>query len=265
MDILQTIIFGLVEGLTEYLPISSTGHLVIASSLMGISEDVFVKNFEVIIQFGAILAVLAAYPERFRWNFLFYKKIAFAFIPTAIIGFVLKNKVDDWLGSIHIVAWSLIIGGFVLMACDKVFAPLQTAGRKVEDLTIKDCLLLGLFQSLAIVPGVSRSGATIFGGLILGMNKKEAAEFSFFLAVPTIAAAAGYKILRLFMPHAGTEHLPAWGQQPHPILFLLLGSVISFFVAWVAIRFFISILSKYGLKYFGWYRVVLGSVLLLYF
>jgi undecaprenyl-diphosphatase len=251
MTYLHAIILGIVEGLTEFLPISSTGHMIIASSMMGIEENTFTKAFEVIIQFGAILSVLVLYWKRFLPEWSFYKKLFIAFLPTAIIGFAAKDVVEHLLGSVQVVAWSLILGGIILVWSDKIFAHLTAKGRTVSDLTHKDAIKLGLFQSIAMIPGVSRSGATIMGGLTLGMNKKEAAEFSFFLAVPTMAAATLYKLLKIYKT---IEH--------DQISILLLGSVVAFLVAIVAIRFFIGVVGKYGFRGFGYYRILVGVIIL---
>lgn len=251
MTIIQAIILGIVEGLTEFLPISSTGHMIITSAFMGIQESEFVKNFEVIIQFGAILAVVFIYWRRFLPDMNFYKKLFVAFLPTAILGFLLKDLVDQFLESVQIVAWALLVGGVILVWSDYFFAKLQAHGRKTSDLTYLDGVKLGIYQSLALIPGVSRSGATILGGLFLGMSKKEAAEFSFFLAVPTMAAATAYKTLKV------AKHIEA-GQ----LHLLAIGLVIAFFVAILAIKFFIGIVTRYGFKGFGYYRIAVGLVLL---
>lgn len=251
MSHLQAIILGIIEGITEFLPISSTGHMVIASSFMGINESDFTKAFEVIIQFGAILSVLVLYWRRFLPNWNFYKKLFVAFLPTAIIGFAAKNVVDQLLESAQVVAWSLIVGGVILVWSDKIFAHLTAVGRKTSDLTYKDSVKLGLFQSIAMIPGVSRSGATIMGGLTLGLQKKEAAEFSFFLAVPTMAAATLYKLLKIYKTI-----------QHDQIAVLATGTIVSFIVAMLAIKFFMGIVTKYGFRGFGYYRIVLGIIIL---
>ncbi len=251
MTYLHAIILGIIEGITEFLPISSTGHMVIASSWMGISDTDFTKAFEVIIQFGAILSVLFLYWRRFLPEMNFYKKLFVAFLPTAIIGFFAKHAVDQLLESVQVVAWSLILGGIVLILSDRFFARLTDWGKKTKDLTYPDSMKLGLFQSIAMIPGVSRSGATIMGGLILGMQKKEAAEFSFFLAVPTMAAATLYKLTKIYKTI-----------QPDQIDILALGSLVAFLVSLLAIKFFIGIVSKYGFRGFGYYRVALGLVIL---
>jgi undecaprenyl-diphosphatase len=251
MTLLQAIILSIVEGLTEFLPISSTGHMILTSYMMGIEENSFVKSFEVIIQSGAILAVLVVYWKRFLPNWTFYKKLFVAFLPTAIIGLAMKNYIDVLLGSAQVVAWSFIVGGVILIWSDKFFAGLNTEGRTTDQLTYKDSVLLGLFQSIAMIPGVSRSAATILGGLTLGMSRKEAAEFSFFLAVPTLAAATvlkGYGLLKTI------DH-----SQIH---LLVVGNVIAFLVAILAIKSFIRFLSSHGFKYFGIYRIVMGLVFL---
>ncbi len=252
MDYLHAIILGFVEGLTEFLPISSTGHMIITSSILGIHDNEFIKAFEVIIQFGAILSVLVLYWKRFLPTWNFYKKLFIAFLPTAIIGFIVKDFVDQMLESVTVVAWSLIVGGFVLIWTDKVFAKLMHSGKKVDELTSIDSVKLGLFQSIAMIPGVSRSAATIVGGLLMGMNRKEAAEFSFFLAVPTMAAATLYKLIKIH------DKI-----QLEQINFLILGCVVAFIVAMFAIKFFIGIVSRYGFKAFGYYRIALGALILI--
>lgn len=252
MTWLHAILLGVIEGLTEFLPVSSTGHMVIASHYLGIGEDPFTKSFEVIIQMGAILTVLALYWKRFLPNWSFYRKIMLAFLPTAAIGFVLKNQVDIWLESPTIVAVTLILGGVVLLVMDR-FKPGHT-GKEIPELTDGDSVKLGLFQSLAMIPGVSRSGATIVGGLLLGLKKSEAAEFSFFLAVPTMAAATGYKFLKML--RGGVVF-----QQEQWVL-LAIGFVVSFIVAGIAIKGFIGFVQHRGFAVFGWYRIVLGAILL---
>lgn len=218
---------------------------------MGIANDDFVKAFEVIIQFGAILSVLVLYFKRFLPNWSFYKKLFFAFLPTALIGFVVKDGVDYLLGSVQVVAWSLIVGGVILIWSDRFFAHLHIEGKQIQNLSLKESMLLGVFQSIAMIPGVSRSAATIIGGLSLGMNRKEAAEFSFFLAVPTMAAATGYKVLKMYNTI-----------QADQIGILAFGCVVAFFVAILAIKVFIGIVSRYGFKAFGIYRILLGVAIL---
>lgn len=251
MTPVQAIILAIVEGLTEFLPISSTGHMILTSYMMGIEENQFVKNFEVIIQFGAILAVLVVYWRRFLPNWNFYKKLFVAFLPTAVIGFIVKSYVDILLGSPLVVACSFIIGGFILIWSDKFFAHLNHGGRKIDDLSYKDSAILGVCQSVAMIPGVSRSAATIIGGLSLKMNRKEAAEFSFFLAVPTMAAATLYKSLQVLKTI-----------EPSQYMILLIGNVVAFVVAILAIKTFIRFISSHGFKYFGYYRILMGIIFL---
>lgn len=251
MNTTQSIILGVVEGLTEFLPISSTGHMIIASSFMKIQEDDFVKAFEVIIQFGAILSVLFLYWRRFLPNWNFYKKLFIAFLPTAIIGFIFKHKVDELLENTLLVGWTMFLGGIVLVWTDHFFRHLQEEGRTIISLKIPDCIKLGLYQSIAMIPGVSRSAATIIGGLTLQMNKKEATEFSFFLAIPTMTAATAYKLFKLYK-HADLSQAPILG----------VGFVVAFVVSIFAIKLFIGIVSRHGFKGFGYYRIVFGLALL---
>lgn len=252
MSYLDAFWLALIEGITEFLPISSTGHMVLWSSLIGQQHDEFVKGFEVIIQFGAILSVVYLYRDLLlKANFNFYKKIIFAFIPTAAIGFVLKAQVDQWLGSVSLVAWSLMIGGVVLVLSDRIFKKQLHSGKTINDLTNWQCIALGFFQSIALIPGVSRSGATILGGLGMGLSKKEAAEYSFFLAIPTMLAATIYKCYKL-RNTLSADHVGV----------LLFGSVVAFFVALIAVKSFVGWVSKHGFSIFGYYRIALGILIL---
>lgn len=250
MDYIDIFILALIEGLTEFLPVSSTGHLIIASAAMGLNEEGFIKSFNIIIQFGAILSVLVLYWRRFLPNIDFYKKLVIAFLPAAVIGLLLKNKIDAVLGSVTVVAVALILGGFVLIWSDKRFKN-ETATKSIDTFTWKDCLKLGLIQCFAFIPGVSRAGATIIGGLYLGLSRKEAAEFSFFLAVPTLAGASLIKTL-------GIIHMIESSQ----IMYLVVGCILSFIFALIAIKFFIQLVSQFGYKHFGVYRIVVGAVIL---
>ncbi|NUM60072.1 MAG: undecaprenyl-diphosphate phosphatase [Bdellovibrionaceae bacterium] len=253
MTIFQVIILSIIEGLTEFLPISSTGHMIIASHFMTVENNDFLKSFEVIIQFGAILSVVVLYRNKFlNMDIHFYKKLLLAFLPTAMIGFLFKNKIDQLLDSVVVVSWSLIIGGIILILSDYFFK-IERQKENIEKLTWLQSIALGFFQSIALIPGVSRSGSTILGGLIFKLQKKEAAEFSFFLAVPTMAAATLYKSIKI-LPHIKSEE----------ITLILIGSVISFIVAYIAIKSFISIVSKYGFTGFGIYRIILGICILFY-
>ena len=252
MTWIQVFILGIIEGLTEFLPVSSTGHMVLASHFLGIAESDFTKAFEVIIQMGAILTIVVMYWRRFLSTWSFYRKITLAFIPTGIIGFILKHQVDRWLESPSLVAWSLILGGIVLVFIERIFPGKEGFG--VDDIPDSACVKLGVFQSLAMVPGVSRSGATIVGALSLGMRKPQAAEFSFFLAVPTMAAATLYKIY--VMVKGGIRFETEQWQM------LAAGTFIAFVVAAFAIRGFLGIIKNRTFAGFGIYRIIMGAVIL---
>lgn len=281
LTIVETIIIAIVEGLTEFLPVSSTGHMIIAQNMLGIESTEFVKAFTVIIQFGAILSVVCLYwkrffrlkpvrifePEatagksfsssmgiwlkRFLQKFDFYWKLLVAFIPAAVIGLLFSDKIDAMLESVAVVAVMLVIGGVFMLFCDKIFSK----GEEGMELTEKKAFNIGLFQCIAMIPGVSRSMATIVGGMTQKMTRKDAAEFSFFLAVPTMFAATGYKMLKLFMD-GGSEILM------NNLSVLIIGNVVAFIVALLAIKFFISFVTKYGFKAFGWYRILVGGAIL---
>jgi len=250
MNTYQAIVLAIIEGLTEFLPISSTGHLIIASTIMNINNDSFTKVFEVNIQFGAILAVLVVYWKNFISSKDFYFKLFTAFLPVAIIGFALNKYIDRLLGSIFTVGISLLVGGIVLIFIDKAFKNTT----KNNEITYKTAVNIGLFQCIAMIPGVSRSAATIIGGQTQGLSRKEAAEFSFFLAVPTMLAASSYKLLKDYK-EINFDNLTT----------LLIGNVIAFIVAIIAIKFFIDFLTKYGFKFFGYYRILLGIIILAFF
>ncbi len=250
MTYLQAIILAIVEGITEFLPISSTGHMIIVSSMMGINEQSFVKVFEVNIQFGAILSVLVLYYKRFLQSIDFYFRLLVAFLPAAVIGFLLNDFIDSLLESVPVVAVSLLLGGVLLLFVDKWFASSQA---DPDPMPYPTALKIGFFQCIAMIPGVSRSGASIVGAQWLGLSRKAAAEFSFFLAVPTMFAASAYKLLKDYKQIGEGE-----------ITVLLIGNVVAFVVAMLAIKFFIGFLTKYGFKFFGYYRIILGLIILLF-
>ena len=240
--------------------------MIIASALMGINELPITKIFAVNIQFGAILSVVVLYWRRFLQGFDFYKKLLLAFVPAAVIGFLLNDVIDAMLGSVLIVALMLVMGGVLLLFVDKWFAHANQ-----EKVSYKNALLIGLFQCIAMIPGVSRSAASIIGGLSLGVDRKTAAEFSFFLAVPTMLAAATYKLIKdllgLELSDIAKFDWPKIQNSlevitANDLKLLLIGNVVAFIVAMIAIRFFISFLTKYGFKLFGYYRIALGIVLL---
>jgi undecaprenyl-diphosphatase len=268
MSWFHAILLAIIEGLTEFLPVSSTGHMIIASSLMGINTSEFTKMFTVNIQFGAILSVVVLYWKRFFQSFDFYKKLLIAFIPAIVIGFVLKDVVDAMLESVLTVAITLVVGGVVLLFVDKWFKndPTHTTP------SAKKAFLIGMAQCIAMIPGVSRSAASIIGGLALGISRKAAAEFSFFLAIPTMLAAATYKFLTGFL-HLDIKddilkmNLPKIKASlnllsARDLQVLLLGNAVAFVVAMLAIKFFIDFLTKNGFKLFGYYRIILGVFLL---
>jgi undecaprenyl-diphosphatase len=255
MNLIHALILALVEGLTEFLPVSSTGHMIIASTFMGIASDPFVKMFTVAIQFGAILSVVVLYYKRFFRDFKFYLRLLVAFIPAVICGLLLKDTIDALLENIAVVAVALIVGGILFLFIDQIFEANEGREQDVDDISYGKAFIIGCFQVLAMVPGVSRSAATIIGGLSQGFNRTIAAEFSFFLAVPTMFAATA-KTFYDFLGEGGGSF------TSDQISLLAIGNVAAFIVAWVAIRGFISFLSKYGFKIFGYYRIVVGLILL---
>lgn len=270
LNLFQTIIIAIVEGLTEFLPVSSTGHMIIAQNILGVQSTEFVKAFTFIIQFGAILSVVILYWKRFfqlnhtpapsgssalkcfLHKFDFYWKLLVAFVPAAVLGLLCSDFIDEMLESVTVVAVMLIVGGFFMLFCDKIFGK----GSEQTALTERRAFLIGLFQCIAMIPGVSRSMATIVGGMSQKLTRKAAAEFSFFLAVPTMFAATVYKMAKLFMD-GGTaiisENMTA----------LIVGNGVAFIVALLAIKFFINYVTKYGFAAFGWYRIIVGGVILI--
>lgn len=252
MDVFQAIIIAIVEGITEFLPVSSTGHMIIAQSLLGVESTEFVKAFTVNIQFGAILSVIMLYWKRFFQTLDFYWKLLVAFLPAAIIGFLASDYIDAMLESVFVVALMLVIGGFLMLFVDKWFnKPVEN-----QDMSWSRALKIGFFQCIAMIPGVSRSMATIVGGMTTKLSRKNAAEFSFFLAVPTMAAASGYKLLKLVTEPSGLDLLK------NNLSTLLIGNAVAFVVAMIAIKFFIDYLTKYGFKAFGYYRIIVGVLIL---
>lgn len=270
MDILQSIIIAIVEGLTEFLPVSSTGHMIITEKILGVNPDEFTKAFTVIIQFGAILSVIWLYYKRFfKLNavpdgvkgfkaFLikydFYWKLFIAFLPAAFFGLLLSDLIDSLLENVMTVAIMLVLGGVLMLFVDKWFNKTKTDTDKISE---KQAVKIGLFQCIAMIPGVSRSMATIVGGMQQGLSRKSAAEFSFFLAVPTMFAATAYKLLKLIIDPVSCEVL----RQKWDIL--LIGNAVAFIVAILAIKFFIDFLTKYGFKAFGYYRIIVGGAIII--
>lgn len=257
MDIFHAIALAIVEGLTEFLPISSTGHMILTSSVMGIEKDEFTKLFEIAIQLGAILSVVVLYWKKFfdfsKWQF--YLKLIVAVIPALVFGKLLSDKIDALLESPTTVAISLLAGGIVLLFFDNLFQKGEI--KEEKDISFSKGFIIGCWQCLAMIPGVSRSAASIIGGMQQNLSRNIAAEFSFFLAVPTMAAATGYKLLKTFSTH------PEILKDKHNLYMLALGNMIALIVAMLAIKFFIRFLQKNGFKLFGWYRIVLGAIVLI--
>lgn len=252
MNYIQALILAIIEGLTEFLPVSSTGHMIIGSSVMGIASDPFVKLFTICIQLGAILSVVVLYFKRFFKSINFYIKLVVAFIPAAIFGILLSDKIDAMLESPLTVGISLVVGGVILLFVDKWFN--NPTINEEPEISYVTALKIGFFQCIAMIPGVSRSGATIVGGMSQKLSRKVAAEFSFFLAVPTMFAATGKKLLDFYKEgHAiSTEQLQI----------LAFGNIVAFIVALLAIKSFIDYLNRNGFKIFGWYRIIVGLVII---
>ena len=265
MNTFQALIIAIIEGLTEYLPISSTGHMIFASSYFGIQEDDFVKLFQVSIQFGAILAVVVLYWKKF-FDFSkiqFFIKLACAVIPALILGKLFDDKIEAVLGNPIPIAIVLILGGVVLLFVDNYFQ--NPTILKEEDITIKKAVTIGFWQCLAMMPGTSRSAASIIGGMQQGLSRQVAAEFSFFLAVPTMLAVTLYSV---FLKTYETSQLKGYElilKSNENTTMFLVGNLVAFLVAILAIKFFIEIIKKYGFKPWGWYRIVTGTLLLAYF
>lgn len=257
MSIVEAIIIAIVEGITEFLPISSTGHMIITSSLLGIHKEEFTKLFEVAIQLGAILSVVILYWKRFfplnRWTF--YLKLIVAVIPALALGFLFSDKIDELLESPLTVAIALLVGGIILLFIDKVFKTHTIDDEK--ELSFGRAFLVGCWQCLAMIPGVSRSASSIIGGMQQKLTRNFAAEFSFFLAIPTMAAATGYKLLKAY------KESPEMLMNKDNLTVLIIGNVVAFVVAMLAIKFFISYLQKHGFRMFGWYRIIVGIILLI--
>lgn len=252
MTILQAILIAIIEGLTEFLPVSSTGHMIIGSTLMGIATDDFVKLFTVAIQFGAILSVVVLYWRRFFETLSVYPLLVVGFIPAAIMGLTFKSQIDLLLENVGVVAAALLLGGIFFLFIDKLF-PHDDKDRD-QPITWLDALVIGCFQVIAMIPGVSRSAATIIGGLTRKLSRKQAAEFSFLLAVPTMAAATA-KSMWDYIDDGGTFTPEHWK------LFAV-GNVVAFIVALLAIKGFVGFLTKHGFALFGWYRIAVGALLL---
>ena len=271
MDIFQSVVIAIVEGLTEFLPVSSTGHMIITQEILGVESTTFVKAFTFIIQFGAILSVVCLYWKRFfrlkevpagkkgleafliRYDF--YWKLFLAFLPAAAFGLLLSDFIDAMLENVAVVAVMLVLGGVLMLFVDKWFA--KNEGR-VTPMTERRSIMVGLYQCISMIPGVSRSMATIVGGMQQGLSRKDAAEFSFFLAVPTMLGATCLEMFKM-ITHGDGSILA----QGNNLEMLIIGSVVAFIVAILAIKFFINYVTKYGFAAFGWYRIIVGLVIII--
>lgn len=255
MNTEQSIIIGIVEGLTEFIPVSSTGHMIITEKILNTPEDDFSKVFTVAIQLGAILAVVVLYWKKFFdfKNWKFYAKIAVGVLPALLLGFLFSKKIDALLESSTTVAISLLVGGIILLFVDNLFK--NPTVDKEEDVSFLKAIMIGTWQCIAMIPGVSRSAASIIGGMQQKLTRNAAAEFSFFLAVPTMLAATGYKLLKYYNEYGGFTS--------NDIKQLAIGNIVAFIVALLAIKFFIGFLKKHGFKIWGYYRIIVGIVLLI--
>ncbi len=268
MNFIEAVIIAIVEGLTEFLPVSSTGHMIITESLLGVDvNDRFVNAFTVIIQFGAILSVVCLYwrkffyPETMRskgytwWQAIwrFYLKLIVGVIPAVILGLAFNDLIEENLGNVALVAVMLILGGVFMLFCDRIF----NKGSESTELTYKRAFIVGVMQCISMIPGVSRSMATIVGGMSQRLTRKAAAEFSFFLAVPTMLGATCLELYKL-ITHGDGNILT----EGNNLAVLIVGSIVAYIVAIAAIKFFISYVTKYGFKMFGWYRILVGAVIL---
>ena len=265
MNLLQAIIIAIIEGLTEYLPVSSTGHMIFTSSYFGIEKEEFVKLFQVSIQFGAILAVVVLYWKKF-FDFSklqFFIKLACAVVPALILGKLFDDKIEAVLEHPTPIAIVLIIGGIILLFIDRFFK--NPTIHKEEDITIKKAVTIGFWQCLAMMPGTSRSAASIIGGMQQGLTRQAAAEFSFFLAVPTMLAVTCYSVFLKTYDKSGLKGFELILKSEENTKMFIVGNVVAFVVAVLAIKFFIEIIKKYGFKPWGWYRIIAGILLLAYF
>jgi undecaprenyl-diphosphatase len=253
MSFIQSIVLSIIEGLAEFLPISSTGHMILASSIMNIPEGTFVKTFEISIQIGAIMAIVLLYTKRYLKEFSIYLKLGIAFIPTGIIGFFAYPYIKAYLFNPIIVTVSLILGGIILILIDKKVSRNEGKTIALESISYKNAFFIGLFQSVSMIPGVSRAAATIIGGIFNGLDKKHAIEFSYLLAVPTMFVASGYDLYKTSIEFSG-----------HEIFLLCFGLVIAFITALLAVKVFVRFVQNYGFKYFGYYRIIIGITYLIF-
>jgi undecaprenyl-diphosphatase len=251
MDIFQAVIIGIIEGFTEFLPISSTGHMIVAAKYLGVAETDLTKAYEVIIQFAAILAVILIYRSELSLSKTkLWGKLIAAFLPLGAIGFLLRHQIKA-LFSVQVVAWMFIIGGIVFLIVEYFYRDKEPHTTDVDNVSWTQAIWIGTAQVFALIPGTSRAGATIIGGLLSGLDRKTSAEFSFFLAIPVMAAVSGYDLLKHYHEFAHAN----WGA-------FAIGFVVAFVVAWITIKLFVAFLSRFTFVPFGIYRIVLGALLL---
>jgi undecaprenyl-diphosphatase len=254
LTIFEAVILGIIEGITEFLPISSTGHLIVTSELLNLEQTAVNKAFEVIIQFGAILAVVLSYPSKFSLQHIqLWMKITLSFIPIGAVGFLFASDIKA-LFSVEIVAYMFIVGGIIFLIVEKFYKPKEHHISDIETISYKQALLIGLAQITALIPGTSRAGATIIGGLLVGLTRKASAEFSFLLAMPVMLAVTLYDTLKHYEDFTSSN-----------LLVLAVGFIVSFVVAFIVIKLFIKFLEKFTFVAFGFYRIILGAILLLFF
>jgi undecaprenyl-diphosphatase len=254
MDIFQAIIIGIIEGFTEFLPISSTGHMIVASEFLGIEQNRVIKAYEVIIQFAAIVAVMILYRDKLKPSEAeLWQKIFLAFLPLAVIGYLFKDQIKA-LFSIEVVAWMFIVGGVVFLIVEHYYKEEEAHITRVDDLSYKQALWIGVAQLFSFIPGTSRAGATIIGGLLLKMDRKSSAEFSFLLAIPVMGAVSGYDLLKHYQDFANVNYLP-----------FLVGFLVAFAVAYITIKLFLVFLARFTFVAFGIYRILFGLILLVFY
>ncbi|KIM05610.1 MAG: UDP pyrophosphate phosphatase [Sulfurovum sp. PC08-66] len=254
MDIFDAIIIGTIEGFTEFLPISSTGHMIVASDFLGIEQSKLIKAYEVIIQLAAILAVMILYRDKLKPSqIVLWQKIMVAFLPLAIIGYLFKDPIKE-LFSIEIVAWMFIVGGVIFLIVEYFYKEEKAHITNVDELSYKQALWIGIAQLFSFIPGTSRAGATIIGGMLLKMDRKSSAEFSFLLAIPVMGAVSGYDLLKHYQDFIGIDYTP-----------FVVGFVVAFVVAYITIKLFLAFLARFSFVAFGIYRILFGIVLLAFY
>jgi undecaprenyl-diphosphatase len=252
LDIFQAIIIGIIEGFTEFLPISSTGHMIVASEFLGISQDSLTKAYEVIIQFAAIMAVMLIYKEKITFKKTkLWTKLFVAFLPLAAIGYIFKDQIKA-LFTVETVAWMFIVGGIIFLILEYFYQEKESHVSDVEEVTFMQAIWVGIAQVFALIPGTSRAGATIIGGLLVGLDRKTSAEFSFLLAIPVMAAVSGYDLLKHYQDFADAN----WGA-------FIIGFVVAFVVAYITIKLFLAFIQRFTFVAFGIYRIIFGIILLM--